>query len=76
MVPIAASLIAKGMSVGAVVALIIGGAGASLPEMAMLKGMFRLPLLIAFMVFTIVATAGLLAIVGKWMKRRDKYMDQ
>lgn len=48
MVPIAASLIAKGMSVGAVVALIIGGAGASLPEMAMLKGMFRLPLLIAF----------------------------
>ena len=36
----------------------------------------QLPLLIAFMVFTIVATAGLLAIVGKWMKRRDKYMDQ
>lgn len=48
MVPIAASLIAKGMSMGAVIALIIGGAGASLPEMAMLKGMFKWPLLVAF----------------------------
>ncbi|MGI9538063.1 MAG: permease [Desulfocapsaceae bacterium] len=48
MVPIAASLVAKGMSLGAVIALIIGGAGASLPEMAMLKGMFRMPLLIGF----------------------------
>ncbi|MCG6931515.1 MAG: permease [Desulfofustis sp.] len=62
MVPIAASLIAKGMSVGAVVALIIGGAGASLPEMAMLKGMFRLPLLIAFImsVMVMAITAGFL----------------
>jgi len=49
MVPIAASLIAKGMSIGAVVALIIGGAGASLPEMAMLKGIFKTPLLVAFL---------------------------
>lgn len=49
MVPIAASLIAKGMSMGAVVALIIGGAGASLPEVAMLKGLFKLPLLAAFL---------------------------
>ena len=47
-IPIAGTLIAKGMSVGAVMALIIGGAGASLPEVAMLKGIFRLPLLIAF----------------------------
>ena len=49
MVPIASSLLAKGMSIGAVIALIIGGAGASLPEVAMLKGIFRLPLLIAFL---------------------------
>lgn len=49
MVPIAASLVAKGMSLGAVIALIIGGAGASLPEVAMLKGIFRLPLLIGFL---------------------------
>lgn len=50
MVPIAATLIAKGMSMGAVTALIIGGAGASLPEVAMLKGLFRFPLLVAFLV--------------------------
>ena len=62
MVPIAASLIAKGMSVGAVVALIIGGAGASLPEMAMLKGMFRWPLLAAFIasVMVMAVSAGFL----------------
>ncbi len=62
MVPIAASLIAKGMSVGAVVALIIGGAGASLPEMAMLKGMFRWPLLAAFIasVMAMAVAAGFL----------------
>ncbi len=48
MIPIAATLIAKGMSIGAVLALIIGGAGASLPELAMLKGLFRIPLLAAF----------------------------
>ena len=62
MVPIAASLVAKGMSLGAVVALIIGGAGASLPELAMLKGMFRMPLLIAFIasVMVMAVTAGFL----------------
>ena len=49
MVPIAASLIAKGMSTGAVIALIVGGAGASLPEVAMLKGIFRTQLLAAFL---------------------------
>ncbi len=62
MVPIAASLIGKGMSVGAVIALIIGGAGASLPEVAMLKGIFRLPLLMAFLgsVLVTAVAAGLL----------------
>lgn len=49
MIPIAASLSAKGMSIGAIIALIIGGAGASLPEVAMLKGLFKLPLLVAFL---------------------------
>lgn len=48
MVPIAASLVAKGMSVGAVMSLTIAGAGASLPEMVMLKKLFHWPLLIAF----------------------------
>ncbi len=49
MLPIAASLLGKGMSLGAVIALIIGGAGASLPEVTMLKGLFRIPLLAAFL---------------------------
>ena len=48
MVPIAASLIAKGMSIGAVMSLTIAGAGASLPEMVMLKRLFHWPLLLAF----------------------------
>ncbi|MFN2355433.1 MAG: permease [Desulfopila sp.] len=62
MVPIAASLMAKGMSTGAVIALIIGGAGASLPEVAMLKGIFKLPLLIAFLasVMVMAVSAGFL----------------
>lgn len=62
MVPIASSLVAKGMSLGAVTALIIGGAGASLPEVAMLKGIFRLPLLIAFLssVMVMAVSAGFL----------------
>ncbi len=62
MVPIASSLVAKGMSLGAVTALIIGGAGASLPEVAMLKGMFRLPLLVGFVasVMVMAVSAGFL----------------
>lgn len=60
--PIAASLVGKGMSIGAVVALIIGGAGASLPEVTMLKGLFRLPLLGAFLaaVFFTAVVSGLI----------------
>jgi len=62
MVPIASSLVAKGMSPGAVTALIIGGAGASLSEVAMLKKIFKLPLLIAFItsVMVMAISAGFL----------------
>ncbi|MEG3638689.1 permease [Magnetococcus sp. PR-3] len=62
MIPIAVALMGKGMGLGAVVALIIGGAGASLPEVIMLKRIFKLPLLLAFLVtvFTIAISAGLL----------------
>lgn len=35
------TLTAKGMGIGVVIALVIGGAGASLLEMVMLKRMFR-----------------------------------
>lgn len=63
MIPIAMTLTAKGMGIGAVIALVIGGAGASLPEMIMLKRMFHWPILIAFLfsVFGIAITTGFLA---------------
>jgi uncharacterized membrane protein YraQ (UPF0718 family) len=63
MIPIALTLTAKGMGIGAVIALVIGGAGASLPEMIMLKRMFHWPIMIAFLasVFGIAISTGLLA---------------
>ena len=63
MIPIGLALIEKGMSVGAVLALIIGGAGASIPELTLLSAIFRKRLLAAFVVtvFTIAVTAGYLA---------------
>jgi len=63
MIPIAMTLTAKGMGIGAVIALVIGGAGASLPEMVMLKRMFHWPILLAFLfsVFGIAITTGYLA---------------
>ena len=62
MVPIGMSLLAKGMSLGAVMALIIGCAGASIPEVVMLKRLFKWPVLAAFLgvVFTMAVSAGLL----------------
>lgn len=63
MIPIGLALIEKGMSIGAVLALIIGGAGASIPELTLLSAIFRKRLLAAFVVtvFTIAVTAGYLA---------------
>ncbi len=60
MVPIASSLMAKGMSMGAIMSLTIAGAGASLPEMIMMKRMFHWPLIIAFiaLVFTTACITG------------------
>jgi uncharacterized membrane protein YraQ (UPF0718 family) len=40
------ALMQKGMSVGAVIALIIGGAGMAIPEMSMLGAIFRKSLLL------------------------------
>ena len=56
MVPIATALIAKGMTMGSVISLTIAGAGASLPEMIMMKRMFHWPLMSAF-IFVVLATA-------------------
>ena len=61
-IPIGLALIQKGMSVGAVIALIIGGAGMAIPEMSLLAGIFR-PRLVAALVgviFLTAVTAGLL----------------
>src|SRR5699024_8658670 len=41
MLPIAEALISKGMSMGTVMALVIGGAGASIPEVVMLSKLFK-----------------------------------
>ena len=59
-IPISAALVGKGMGSGTVLALIICGAGASIPEMIILGSMFRKRLLIAFMinVFLIAVIAG------------------
>ena len=61
-IPIAAALVGKGMGVGTVLALIIGGAGASIPEIIILSSMFKKKLIIAFVlnVFVIAITAGYL----------------
>ncbi|WP_444994813.1 permease [Aliikangiella sp. IMCC44359] len=55
-VPIASTLAAKGMSMGAIMSLTIGGAGASLPELIMLKRIFHWPLIFAF-IFQVFFTA-------------------
>ncbi len=47
-IPISAALVGKGMGVGTVLALIIGGAGASIPEMILLGSMFKKKLVFAF----------------------------
>lgn len=59
-IPIAVALTQKGMSMGAVLALIIGGAGMSIPEMSMLAGIFRKRLVIVFIgiVFLTAVIAG------------------
>lgn len=61
-IPISAALVAKGMGVGTVLALIIGGAGASIPEMIILGSMFKKKLIAAFIVnvFLVAIVAGYL----------------
>lgn len=59
LLPLVGSFIAKGVSIGAVIALVIGSGGASLPEMILLKRLFRWPLLLAFLtVIFIMAVVG------------------
>ncbi|MDN5353586.1 MAG: uncharacterized protein PWQ09_342 [Candidatus Cloacimonadota bacterium] len=46
-IPIAVSLVGKGMGIGTAIALIIGGAGMAIPEMSMLAGIFKIKLVAA-----------------------------
>ena len=48
-IPLSAALAAKGMGLGAVMALIIGSAGASLTEVILLKSIFRNRMIMAFL---------------------------
>ena len=46
--PIGDALVSKGMGIGAVIALLIGGAGASIPEVVLLSKLFKKKLVITF----------------------------
>lgn len=61
-IPISAALVEKGMGLGTVLALLIGGAGASIPEMIILSSMFKRKLIFAFAlnIFLIAIAAGYL----------------
>ena len=67
LIPIAQALLGNGMGVGAVIALIIGGAGASIPEISLLSGLFRRRLVASFIASILafaVAAGGVFTIVG------------
>lgn len=48
--PIGDALVSKGMGIGTVIALLIGGAGASIPEVILLSKLFKKKLVISFVV--------------------------
>lgn len=60
MIPIAKALNASGMSLGAIMALVIGGAGASIPEVTLLNTIFKKKMVVAFVlsVFLVATIAG------------------
>ncbi|RLC62834.1 MAG: permease [Chloroflexi bacterium] len=62
LIPIASALVEKGVGLGTVMALIIGGAGASIPELGLLSGIFKRKLFITYIItiFLIATIIGLL----------------
>ncbi len=50
LIPISAALVGKGVGLGTVLAFIIGGAGASIPELIILGSMFKRKPVFAFAV--------------------------
>lgn len=61
-IPIGVALMGKGMSIGAVIALVIGGAGMAIPEMSMLASIFKKKL-----VAMIVAVIFLMAVISGYL---------
>jgi len=61
-IPLSAALAAKGMGLGAVMALIIGSAGASLTEVILLKSIFKNTMIVAFLavILSMAVSAGYL----------------
>ncbi|MDO6459349.1 permease [Granulosicoccaceae sp. 1_MG-2023] len=59
-IPLAGALMSKGVAAGTVLALIIGSAGASLTELILLRSLFNLKLIAAFVgvIFTMAIVAG------------------
>ena len=58
-IPIGVALMGKGMSIGAVISFVIGGAGMAIPEMAMLASIFKkklVTMVVAVIFFTAVIT--------------------
>lgn len=64
MLLIAEALVSKGMSLGTVVALIIGGAGASIPEVVLLSKLFKKKFVISFVVAMLVVAIATVLIVN------------
>ena len=62
MIPICSALVNKGVGMGTVMALIIGGAGASIPEVSLLSALFKKKLLIGYLItiFSIATIIGYL----------------
>lgn len=54
-IPIALALTKKGMGIGAVIALVIGGAGMSIPEMSMLAAIFKVRLVAVFIAIVFIS---------------------
>ena len=50
LIPLSIAFVAKGMGLGAAMAFIIGSAGASLPELILLRSLFKTQMIIAFLV--------------------------
>lgn len=67
LLPIAAALLDRGLSEGAVMAIVITGLGLSLPELSLLRGFFRMRVIVALVLSSFgvaVASGSLVSLVG------------